>query len=567
MQMPTLDQFTKQLTDSGLMSVDQLQEFCETLTLEQSSDSAGQLSRQLVESNVLTEYQVNALTSGDSKPLVVGDYVVLEKVGAGGMGVVFKARHRRMKRDVALKMLPHNFSQDDSAIKRFEREVEVAAKLNHPNIVAALDAREENGNHYLIMELVEGRAISTIISEDGTFTVPTAVDYIIQAATGLAHAHQLGVIHRDVKPSNLMLDKDRVVKILDMGLARVDLPTADGFGKTQSELTSAGVIMGTLDYVSPEQAMDSRKVDHRTDIYSLGCTLYYFLVGRPVFCGETPMELLIAHREREIPSLRQSRPDAPVELEEVFQKMVAKHADDRFQSMTEVVAALRSCLGQDVQTIPQAELVEEAIVVVHSEKRDFANSISDAVSQAVSGVVSGVVTGVVAGVKNRKSLPPIQGMYAPVPDQRVPEQRKPEQGMPFHREATERPLVPQWIPQWKLTSMVMTGRLLGIVLGVFAGIGIGGSFGGLAIAVAIVVYVWFGWQWGAGYARMFAYQNGWTHVPPEHLSGTLFQLANLKLHAIAILIGAGIGSWTIGVVGGTFAAVTTLALMHRLRRL
>ncbi len=178
--MQTVEQFTRKLTDSGLMTPEQLRQFCDTLPPDQEPQVADDLSRKLVDNSLLTEYQIDALSSEEATPLVVGDYVVLEKLGAGGMGVVFKAQHRRMKRTVALKMLPTDFIQDDSAVRRFEREVEVAAKLNHPNIVAALDAREQQGNHYLIMEFVDGRALSTIVESDGVLPVPVAVDYILQ---------------------------------------------------------------------------------------------------------------------------------------------------------------------------------------------------------------------------------------------------------------------------------------------------------------------------------------------------------------------------------------------------
>ncbi len=349
-----------------------------------------------------------------------------------------------------------------------------------------------------------------------------------------------------------MVGDDDIVKILDMGLARVELPVADGLGKTQSNLTSAGVIMGTLAYVSPEQAMDSRKVDHRTDIYSLGCTLHYFLVGKPLYSGETPMEILVAHRERPIPSLRDARPDVPEQLDAVFQKMVAKAVDDRFQSMDEVITALQACLQQDSEFIMDAELVDEPVMVVEESKSEFASQISDAVSKTVSGVVSGIVAGVVSGVKTPANYSPAQPLHAPILDQHKPTSGRSSSAL-------------EWIPSWKRSAFVTIGRMTGAVLGILAGISIGGVFGGFGIVVGILVYLWFGWQWGGGYARMFAYQNGWTHIPPEVRSGNLFQIKKLKVHAIAILIGATAGTGTVGVIGGIFLALTVLALINRSR--
>ena len=224
--MQTAEQLARKLTDSGVISVAELDRFRDTLPPSQRSDSAEDLSRSLVANRLVTEYQLDAIQSDAPHPLVVGDYVVLEKIGAGGMGVVFKAEHRRMKRKVALKMLPPEICDDETSLRRFEREVEVAAKLNHKNIVAALDAREDQGHHYLIMEYVAGRSLQSIVHDQGVLPLPIAVDYIIQAAHGLGHAHRQGVIHRDIKPSNMMVDGEGVVKILDMGLARAELPAA-----------------------------------------------------------------------------------------------------------------------------------------------------------------------------------------------------------------------------------------------------------------------------------------------------------------------------------------------------
>jgi len=547
--MQTVEQFARKLTESGLISVTELQEFRDTLPPEHESNAADDLSKKLVENRILTDYQVDALSSEAPTPLVVGDYVVLEKVGAGGMGVVFKAQHRRMKRNVALKMLPPNFSQDESAIRRFEREVEVAAKLNHRNIVAALDAREENGNHYLIMEFVEGSALTTIVERDGTLPVPIAVDYIMQAAYGFSHAHQLGVIHRDVKPSNLMVDDDGTVKILDMGLARIDLPGGDSLAKTQTNLTSAGVVMGTINYVSPEQALDSRSVDFRTDIYSLGCTLYFLLVGRSIYSGETPMKVLVAHREQPIPSLRDDRPEVPAELDAIFRKMVAKKTEDRFQSMSELITSLHTYLGL---VAPSADLMD-AEEVVDKPVEETAKPVSE-INKSVSVIAEAFSEAAVA--VSRAVVARAVVTHTPNPSETG--RRKPVSKMQAEISHT-----PGLVRSWKRNAVLMTGRGTGATLGVFAGISLASRFGGIAIAIGVLAYLWFGWKLGDGYARMFAYQVGWTHVRPESLSGRLFQIEKLKLHAIAVLIGAMVGTWTIGVLSGVFVALTILAVLDR----
>jgi serine/threonine protein kinase len=277
-----------------------------------------------------------------SKVREFGEYVLLEKLGEGGMGVVFKAQHRRMKRLVAVKTIAKREIGSPDAVKRFYRAVETAAKLNHPNIVQAYDASEHDGAHYLVMEYVKGKDLAAIVEQQGPLPIAQAVDYVIQGARGLQYAHKHQVIHRDIKPSNLLLDKEGTVKILDMGLASIaglaDDPNRD-------RLTGSGQMMGTCDYMAPEQAMDAHHADARADIYSLGCTLYRLLTGRALYQGESLIQVLLAHRESPIPSLCQARPDVPPRLDAAYQKMVAKKPEDRYQSMTEVITALETCVG------------------------------------------------------------------------------------------------------------------------------------------------------------------------------------------------------------------------------
>jgi len=236
---------------------------------------------------------------------------------------------------VALKMIPPAMLQNETAGKRFQREVEAMSRVSHPNIVAAFDAGEDKGACFLILEFVEGRDLSRTIKNGRPLSVEDAVEYTLQAARGLAHAHAMGIVHRDIKPANLLLSKEGVVKILDMGLARVDDPNS-------TNLTQTGSIMGTVDYMPPEQTMDSKAADHRADIYSLGCTLFHLATGRPVYESESLVGKIIAHREEPIPSLLEVRPEIPPRLDQIFQRMVAKDPDDRYQSMQEVVEHLEN---------------------------------------------------------------------------------------------------------------------------------------------------------------------------------------------------------------------------------
>ena len=271
-----------------------------------------------------------------SKHQVIGEYTLLEELGGGGMGRVFRAVHRKLDRQVALKLLPQSLVQSPESVQRFHREVQVLARLSHPNIVAVHDAGTADGTHFYVMDLIEGDDLARLVEEHGPMPAEQALDCILQAARGLEYAHAQGIVHRDIKPSNLILDHDGTVKILDLGIARVQ-PQAE---QAHDDLTRTGCVLGTVDYMPPEQALDTRRADHRADIYSLGCTLYYLLTGQPVYGGDTVMERLVAHREHRIPSLKDACPAAPEWLNGVFQRMVAKKPRHRYQSVTEVISAL-----------------------------------------------------------------------------------------------------------------------------------------------------------------------------------------------------------------------------------
>jgi serine/threonine protein kinase len=276
----------------------------------------------------------------------LGNYTVLAKLGEGGMGMVLKARHRRMDRVVALKVLNREATQSPAAVSRFHQEVKAAARLVHPNIVTAYDADEAAGIHFLVMEYVDGMALAEVVGRNGPLPVRDAVNYILQAARGLQYAHSEGVVHRDIKPGNLLLDKRGIVKIMDMGLARMDDAEAviGGAQNAYESLTKVGQVLGTLDYMSPEQAEDARKVDHRADIYSLGCTFYRLLTGRPPYRGDTVVNKILAHRNHPIPSLTTARKGVSSELDAVFHRMVAKKPDDRYSSLDDLMVDLEMFL-------------------------------------------------------------------------------------------------------------------------------------------------------------------------------------------------------------------------------
>jgi serine/threonine protein kinase len=261
---------------------------------------------------------------------------VVRELGRGGMGVIYLAEHRVMDKPVALKVISASVLDNPTAVARFLSEVRAAGKLDHPNIARAYDADRAGELHFLVMEFVEGVSLAQVLEKRGPLPVAHACHYVRQAALGLQHAFEKGMVHRDIKPQNLMLTPKGVVKVLDFGLARV----RDERKKVAPRLTRLESFMGTPTYVAPEQAVDAREADTRADIYSLGCTLYALLAGRPPFVGDSLTEILLAHIEKEARPLHELRPDVPVELSAVVAKMLAKDPAQRFQRPVEAAQAL-----------------------------------------------------------------------------------------------------------------------------------------------------------------------------------------------------------------------------------
>ncbi len=279
--------------------------------------------------------------------LVLPGFEVLEVLGEGGMGRVYKARHLRLDRLVAIKVIRPELLAAPEAVARFLREARATARLCHPNIVTIHDAGEAGGTHFLVMEFVAGTDLATLVRRRGVLSVCRACECVRQAALGLQHAHERGLVHRDIKPSNLLLGEDGTVKLLDLGLARL-LPESQA-GPDRTELTQAGALMGTPAFLAPEQGLDARAADIRSDIYSLGCTLYHLLTGRPPFTADSPADLLVKHRTAQPKPLAGYRADVPEGLQTVIDTMLARHPADRYQAPAEVAAALAPYAGA-VQT-------------------------------------------------------------------------------------------------------------------------------------------------------------------------------------------------------------------------
>jgi serine/threonine protein kinase len=334
--------FLELVRKSGLVEGEALGQLIAELKSTAGEDAladAEVVSKKFIDAGLLTKWHCDKLLEGRHKGFFLKKYKLLDEIGRGGMSVVYLAEHTLLKRLAAIKILPKNRVEDSSYLARFHREASAAAQLDHKNIVRVYDTDNLDKTHFLAMEYVEGRDLQQIVKAEGPLDYLPAAEYIRQAAEGLANAHKNGLIHRDVKPANLLVDKKGVVKVLDLGLARFT-------DEDKCSLTVAydENVLGTADYLAPEQAIDSHGVDLRADIYSLGCTMYFLLTARPPFPEGTLPQRLMQHQKQMPASIRDFRPDVPVELVDICMKMIAKKPDQRYQTMYDVARWLNSWL-------------------------------------------------------------------------------------------------------------------------------------------------------------------------------------------------------------------------------
>ncbi len=309
------------------------------------------LAQVLVRDAILTYFQAEQLLQGKYKRFSLGKYKVLEKLGAGGMGQVFLCEHKLMRRRVAVKVLPISKGEDKASLDRFYREARAIAAVDHPNIVRAYDIDQDENLHFLVMEWVDGTNLQDLIKKFGPLDITRACHYIYGAAVGLQHAHEIGLIHRDIKPGNILVDRAGVVKVLDLGLARLTNDTEDNLTRQNDEN-----VLGTADYLAPEQAMDSHTVDIRADIYSLGATLYFLLTGSALFPEGSVAQKLIWHQNRQPRSVKALRLEVPDALVAVLDRMLAKDPAKRYQTPAEVMTALAGWVAAPIPPPAEREM-------------------------------------------------------------------------------------------------------------------------------------------------------------------------------------------------------------------
>jgi serine/threonine protein kinase len=325
------------------------------------------LARALERRGLLTRFQADQLLAGKWRRFIINHkYKLLERLGSGGMSNVYLCEHLAMRRRLAIKVLPAPLAEMPGVLERFYREARAVAALDHPNIVRAHDIDHDGRLHFIVMEYVDGASLHQIVKEHGPLDIQRAAHYTAHAAAGLQHAHEVGLVHRDVKPGNILVDRTGRVKLLDMGLARFFLDEQDDLTRQQE----SQLVLGTADYLAPEQALDSHGVDIRADIYSLGVTFYFVLTGVSPFRGGSLAQKLIRHQVMQPDPIRSLRPEVPEELAAVLARMMAKDPARRHQCPAEVVEELAPWTRTPIAPPPAREMPQLSLAAQGAGRSD-----------------------------------------------------------------------------------------------------------------------------------------------------------------------------------------------------
>ena len=349
MSEPSANSFVNLLEKSGIVEPENLKPAI--TALKEKAHAAGEqitttgLVDHLIECELITQWQADKFLAGKYKGFFLGKFKLLGHLGSGGMSSVYLARHKISDQLRAIKVLPRKKVADKSYLDRFYLEARVAASLNHPNVVRIYDICQEDGVHYMVMEYAKGEDLLELVNRTGPLKFADAARYVADACEGLKHAHEKELVHRDIKPANLLLDENQHVKLLDLGLALVNQDDEESLTVLYNEK-----VMGTADYLAPEQAINSHNVDLRADIYSLGCTLYFLLVGHPPFPKGTLAQRIANHQSVDPPSVTTLREDVPETLLHILESMMCKDPDQRMQTCEDVQTALEHFL--DTEEIP-----------------------------------------------------------------------------------------------------------------------------------------------------------------------------------------------------------------------
>jgi serine/threonine protein kinase len=349
--LPTVEGFLKTILKSGLLDRRQLQEALSEVPQERRHDPHA-LADHLVRKGKLSRFQASKLLRGSGKGLLLGHYQVLAPIGRGGMSTVYLARDERSGELAALKVLtPSRWRNQERLLARFQREMELSRRVAHPHLAWTYESGFCLGVYYIAMEFIPGKNLSKTVAENGPLQAPRAARLMAEVASGLEHAHNQGLIHRDLKPSNIMITPNDHAKVLDLGLALMEGEEAE-----QDVIGGQGYIVGTMDYIAPEQTRDAVHVDGRADLYSLGCTLYFALCGQPPFPGGTSRDKIRRHRQEEPRPLRELAPDVPLGLAQLVSRLMAKDPDLRPSSAATVEEELRAwAVGEAVLPLDQHE--------------------------------------------------------------------------------------------------------------------------------------------------------------------------------------------------------------------